>query len=56
MKIETHQTPMGYQAIDSDSFDGAPDAHCAVGEGSTPEEAIDDLREQFEWPIVVGDQ
>lgn len=30
-------------AIDSDTYDGAPDAHCPVGYGETEEEAIGDL-------------
>ena len=44
MKIKTSQPYPGYYvAIDDDTYDGAPDSNCRVGNGRTPEEAIDDL-------------
>lgn len=39
---------MDYSAIDDDTYDGAPDAHCPVGHGATEEEAIRNLAEQWE--------
>jgi hypothetical protein len=34
-------------AVDSDTYDGAPDAHCPIGYGTTEQAAIDDLMEQL---------
>ena len=57
MQITTYQDDTGYapqncrwHAVDSDSFDGAPDTHppSSVGYGATPAEAIRDLIEIME--------
>lgn len=50
MKIVTTQNCLGlYQAIDEDSYDGAPDSPTRhqVGLGGTPEQAIADLHEEI---------
>lgn len=50
MKIVTRQNWLGlWQAIDEDSYDGAPDSPTRhqVGFGSTPEAAIADLHEEI---------
>jgi len=36
-----------WSAVDDDTYDGAPDAHCPIGRGRTEKEAIDDLLEQL---------
>jgi hypothetical protein len=51
MNIETHQHyPGEWTAIDSSTYDGAPDAGAmrTMGLGHTEQEAIDDLIQQFE--------
>lgn len=57
MKIATRYQPppipqrdFDWYALDSDTYDGAPDAGAAstMGWGRTEQEAIDDLLEQFE--------
>ena len=49
MKIRTSETPIGWCAVDDDTYDGAPDAGAAgaMGTGTTEEEAIADLLEQI---------
>jgi hypothetical protein len=52
VKIVTQVNWMGlYQAIDEDSYDGAPDSKTRnqVGIGSTPERAIADLMAEIEF-------
>ena len=36
-----------WHAIDSDTYDGAPDSHHPVGVGSTEADAVADLHEQI---------
>jgi hypothetical protein len=53
MKIITQAHPWNhYEGItwtawDDDTYDGAPDSHCPVGNGSSEREAINDLVEQI---------
>lgn len=48
--IRTSKNPLGWDAIDADTYDGAPDsgprARC-IGMGKTEQAAIDDLMEQL---------
>ena len=37
-----------WSAVDDDTYDGAPDAHCPIGWGATEQAAIDDLLAQLE--------
>lgn len=37
-----------WTAVDDDTYDGAPDAHCPIGSGTTEAEAIADLLLQIE--------
>jgi len=57
MKITTDYWPkpipwrkFDWSAVDSDTYDGAPDTHppCPIGRGATEAEAIADLLEQIE--------
>ena len=55
MKIATDYWPkpipireFDWTAVDSDSYDGAPDSHSPVGYGRTENEAITDLLTQWE--------
>ena len=49
MKIKTDVNPLNeWQAIDADSYDGAPDSRDVVGYGKTEQEAIEDLLEKLE--------
>lgn len=45
--IHVERTPIGFIAVDLDRYDGAPDGDTTHGTGSTPEQAIDDLLEQY---------
>lgn len=63
MKITTsHDYPpiptrnCDWSAIDSDTYDGAPDTHppCPIGRGPTEEAAIRDLLEQIEDRDEIG--
>jgi hypothetical protein len=42
-----------WSAIDSDTYDGAPDSHCPIGRGPTKEAAVADLLEQIEERSTV---
>ena len=58
MNIQTTKTPLGWQAIDEDSYDGADESHdCGslypIGHGDTEQEAIDDLMEQLDRPYSL---
>lgn len=46
--IHVERTPIGCVAVDYARYDGAPDGDTTHGIGATPEEAIADLREQYE--------
>lgn len=55
MNIKAYDDLSGYAppedrwfAIDTDTYDGAPDGHSPVGMGPTPEAAIADLMERLE--------
>ena len=37
-----------YHAIDTDTYDGAPDSNSPIGSGATAKEAIADLLQQME--------
>ena len=45
MNIKVDRIPIGYTAIDDDCYSGPGSP---IGEGKTPEAAIDDLMEQLE--------
>ena len=52
MHIVANKTPLGWQAIDLDSFDGAPENRDEfiggeIGRGDTEESAIADLKDQL---------
>lgn len=56
--IVTTRTPLGWQAYDDDTYDGAPDSewpHNCLGHGSTKQEAIDDLCSQLAQPYSLVD-
>lgn len=53
MKISTELTPIGWQAIDADTYEAESDSvgwwsKSPVGYGATEQEAIDDLIDQIE--------
>lgn len=37
-----------WSAVDADTYDGAPDAHCPIGRGPTEQAAVADLMRQLE--------
>jgi hypothetical protein len=52
MNIVANETPVGWRAIDLDTFDGAPENRDEliggeVGRGDTEQESIDDLCDQL---------
>lgn len=48
LTIEVEPCPIGYQAIATNRYDGAPDGDRRVGCGATPAEAEAALRELYE--------
>jgi hypothetical protein len=58
MNIVAQRTPLGWQAIDLDSFEGAPENRDEfiggeIGRGDSEQDAIDDLMDQLGYPYSM---